>query len=431
MMFDHDHAGLAGTIGLEGTRLELLDPDGSYGARFVDVENGAFYVDSLQRKRWVLRVWVDCCRHSDFPIDLSGVHPGDYVTVALTASDVFRRIGYTGSLFSDPLFVAGSSSGAWYVNTGRSTVGIAKLDGTHKEFMLSPGHSPQFIIADGSGGAWFSESDNMIGHVDENGALTEVAIRDATAAKSLHVNRLLLERGGTLLAMSADRVFRISAQGAVQELTVPPQVELGYVGVGPDGTAWFNVNDASHLAVVRGAAVELERPIPTNLAPGIIRVNDAFYSVKETHGGDALIGMLQQSTDDSWSDEDEAVGDRAGGVWIGNCLEGRIRHVDAVGKVTPFEDLGCPQKSVSDGNGGIWFIRDHASVLEHLSDSNVATTYALPSQVATPGNLTLDGEGVLWFPEHGVNRVAYFKDGRFGEIDLGNPGATPSLTIVP
>jgi len=59
------------------------------------------------------------------------------------------------------------------------------------------------------------------------------------------------------------------------------------------------------------------------------------------------------------------------------------------------------------------------------------TRYPLPNPSAYPGRIAVAPDESVWFPEHGVNRIAFLKDGKLSEIDLGNPGATPHLIINP
>ncbi|MGC1985054.1 MAG: hypothetical protein WA668_06660 [Candidatus Cybelea sp.] len=433
MAFDHDHAGLAGMLRMPVARLELVGEGGGSDTRFVDVENGAFYADSLQRAKWTLRIWVDCCRHANFPIDLSGVRPGDYVTVALSAADVLGRLGYTGTLFSNPAFVAGSSSGTWFTNDGRDTVGIAKLDGTHREFSLPRGHSPHFIVSDGKQGAWFSEAGGFVGHAGPLGDITEVALSSAGDRRTPRIERLLPQSDGSLLVTAAypSRLFRISADRRVSEIAVPADVKLYEAAVGEDGTVWFNVNDAADLARVSGSTIVVERAASKKLAPDLTRANLAFYSLRQGAKASVLLATFQESGGGLSAETATAVSDRRGGVWLLDCFHDSVRHVNMSGIERHFDTPGCPEKGISDGDGGVWFVADRLQTLWHIGAGNTATNYRLPSQTATPGNLTLDGQGVLWFPEHGLNRIAFLRDGHFGEIDLGNPGATPHLTIVP
>jgi streptogramin lyase len=430
MAFDHDHAGLAGVLHIPNARLDLVAADDNSETRFVDQEDGAFYVDSLQRMKWVLRVWVDCCRHSDFPIDLSGVRPGDYVVVSLNDFDALKRLTYTGTLFSDPAFVAGSSSGAWFTNADRDTVGIVRVDGSHAEYALSPGRSPNLIISDGRDGAWFSEASALVGHVDPHGETREISL--TSVSKNTRIARLLLRPDGALLAMTAypSKLFRILPDLTVQPINVPPTVDISQIGMGDDGSIWFNVKDQTDLAKLDGANFSIVSVAPKKLSADITRANEAFYAVSQQRTS-VVLGASQQSTGMPWPDSTVAVSDGRGGVWIIDCFSDGVRHVTSNGMTRRFSDLGCPEKGISDSAGGIWFIADRSRTLWHITSSDVSSSYRLPNQIATPGNLTLDARGVLWFPEHGINRIASLQNGYFREIDLGNPGATPNLTIVP
>ncbi len=432
MLFDHDHAGLAGTLGIPVSRLDVARENGGSDGPFVNVEDGAFYVDSLQRTKWILRVWVDCCRHADFPIDLSGVRPGDYVTVALTASDVLARLEYTGTLFSNPSSIAGSFSGAWFTNDGRDAVGIARPDGTLREFSLPRGHSPQLIISDGKGGAWFSEADGIVGHTDSGGDVAEVSLSSIGDRSPPRIVRLLPQPGGSLLVVSAypSGLFRISSDRAVSRVLLTANLNLWEVGVSDDGAVWFNVTDADNLAKISTSKIVLERASPVKLAPDVTRANPVFYSLQQDSKTSVLLGTLQQSGGALSNSPPEAVSDGRGGVWILDCFHDSVRRVSS-GMDRHFDVTGCPEKGISDDAGGVWFVADRSQTLRHISLQGISTSYKFPNQTATPGNLTLDAQGVLWFTEHGANRIAFLKDGRFSEIDLGNPGATPNLTIVP
>lgn len=430
MLFDHDHAGLAGVLQMPNARLDLVAADDNSETRFVDQEDGAFYGDSLQRMKWVLRVWVNCCRHADFPIDLSGVHPGDYVVVSLNAFDVLKRLAYTGTLFSDAAFVAGSSSGAWFTNGDRDTVGIVHPDGSHAEYPLTSGRSPNLIISDGKDGAWFSEAGALVGHVNARGETREISL--TAVAKNTRIARLLLQPDGALLVVTAypSQLFRILSDLTVRSINVPATVDISQIGVGDGGSIWFNVKDQSDVAKLDGANLSIEAVTPKKLSADITRANEAFYSIRQQRTS-VVLGTLQQSTGVSWPDSTVAVNDGRGGVWIIDCFSDGVRHVTSTGTTHRFSDLGCPEKGISDGTGGIWFIADRSRTLWHITLNDASSSYRLPNQIATPGNLTLDAQDVLWFPEHGINRIASLQNGYFREMDLGNPGATPNLRLIP
>jgi len=430
MLFDHDHAGLAGVLHIPNARLDLVAADDNSETRFVDQEDGAFYADSLQRMKWILRVWVDCCRHADFPIDLLGVRPGDYVVVSLNEIDVLKRLAYTGTLFSDPAFVAGSASGAWFTNGDRDTVGFVRADGSQAEYPLSPSRSPNLIISDSKGGAWFSEAGALIGHVDPRGETREISL--APVSKSTRIARLLLQPNGSLVVVTAypSKIFRILPDLTVQPIQLPPTVDISQIGVGDDGSIWFNIKDHTDVAKLDGANFSIVAVSPKNLSADVTRANEAFYAIRQQRTS-VVLRASQQSTGMPWPDSTEGVNDGRGGVWIIDCFSDSVRHVTSSGATHRFGDLGCPEKAISDTAGGIWFIADRSRTLWHITSSDASSRYRLPNQIATPGNLTLDAEGVLWFPEHGINRIALLQNGNFREIDLGNPGATPNLTIVP
>ncbi|HEY1680829.1 MAG TPA: hypothetical protein VGF98_04235 [Candidatus Tumulicola sp.] len=433
MLFDHDHAGLAGTIPVANARMEVLDTQGSYGSPFIDVEDGAFYVDSLQRRRWILRIWTGRDMHADFPIDLSGVRPGDYVTVSLRASDVRSRVGYGGPMFSDPGNVAPTGGGAWYTNSGRSTVGFARTDGTHVEYSLPGSGEPYAIMPDDAAGAWFSRGDGRIWHVDSVGKVSSIDPGASGSADGRDSSRsLLLDEDGSLLVVfqKPRRMVRVSAQLVLSAIPVPDAVELERSGAEPDGTRWFNMRDENDLARVDAARMTTVAATPVKLSPEITRVNSAFYLIDQPPNRSARL-MANHGQYDRFDDSEQVISDIFGNVWLTQCFAGSIEHLNSHLHGALFNEFGCPEFAVSDGSGGLWFLGDDATRLYHISQSDAVTRYPLPDPSAYPGRIAVAADGSVWLPEHGVNRIAYLKGGKFSEISLGNPGATPHLIINP
>lgn len=433
MLFDHDHAGLAGTIAVPNARLEVIDPKGVYGSPFVDAEGGAFYVDSLQRREWILRVWPDCCRHADFPIDLSGVHPGDYVTVTLSADDVRSREGYSGPLFSDPGNVAPVRYGAWYTNYGRSTVGFVRPGGAHVEYALPAGSEPHGIMPDAADGAWFSRGDGLIWHVDSMGHVTSVDPEMGTHAKRNDSDRaMLLDKDGSLIVVlkKLRRMVRINPSLRLSDIPVPDTIEVNQQSMEPDGTRWFNVRDKNDLARVDGNRLTIVGATLVKLSPEVTRVNGAFYELYDPRERSMHLVAMHGEYDAS-SEDEEAVSDGLGGVWLAQCYSGSVEHFNSHHHGADFNSLGCPEFPVADGHGGLWFLGDHATCIYHIADNDTLTRYPVRNRAAYPGRIAVGPDGSVWFPEHGVNRIGVLKDGKITEMDLGNPGATPHLTIVP
>ena len=437
-MFDHDHAGAAGTLTMPGASLELADAMDPSRTRAVPVQDGAVYLDSLQRMRWILRVTAGCCRHADFPLDLSGVRAGDYVTFALSAADVVRRLDYDGSVFSDPEVLAADEGGAWYSNPGRNAIGFVRLDGSHAEATL-PGHKPpEFIVADGAGGAWFSRRyDPMVWHVDRQLAVTSV---DLSMPKNSYVYALYPQAGPVVVVAGAGNplsLFRVTPALAVSKIDVPAQVELGQVGAGPDGSLWFNVEDKDHVARLDDNAVHLVSGPPGSFTADVQRISDGFYYVayKGVNGrAHQLIGASELS---SGTDRDnfiaEIVHGNDGSVWIARCSDDTVQLV-VPGATTPAQTYtaqACPSGIVPDGRGGAWFVRYETQAIVHIDASGKQTEFRASNPGANPFNLSVDSTGRVWFPEGGVNRIGSISGDRLQEIDLGNPGAMPGFTIVP
>jgi streptogramin lyase len=68
--------------------------------------------------------------------------------------------------------------------------------------------------------------------------------------------------------------------------------------------------------------------------------------------------------------------------------------------------------------------------LTHVALDGQISSLTVPGN-ALPFDLRVDATGALWFIESGANRIAAVRDGRIVQYDLGNPGATPHLTLVP
>lgn len=439
MLFDHDHAGVAGTIAMPGAEVKLVAPDDEQTSRAVAIEDGAIYVDSLQRARWILRISAGCCANADFPVDLSGVRAGDYATFALTARDVTQRLAYKGQLFSDPTVAAASGQGVWYFNPGRESIGRVTSDGSHDEIALPGDGEAQLLAPDGDEGAWFTRSrQHKLWHVDEQ---LNLASLDVPGTEKAVITHLFPQPDKSMLLIADDgnakSLYRATLKMALKSIAVPARVNLGFTGVAADGSVWFNVNDKDHVARFDGDRVLVVDGTPATVTPEIMRVSGAIYYVTgadgESRGGE-LIGAsgLHSGSYPGYSSM-EIVDDGQGGAWISNCSKDAVEHISTVSREAPrsFAAIGCPVDPIVDGKGGVWFLRYRPQVIVHIGRDGSSQEYPVPNSGANVGNLSLDDAGNLWFPEAAVNRIGLVQNGGVREIDLGNPGATPGFTVIP
>jgi streptogramin lyase len=438
MLFDHDHAGLAGAIDMPGAELRLVASDDERESRAVQIQQGAFYVDSLQRARWLLRVSAGCCASADFPIDLSGVRAGDYATVALKVPDVLTRLHYRGPLFSDPTVVAASGRAAWYANSGRQSIGRVTLDGSHNEVSLPGEGNARLIVPDGQDGAWFTRSrQHGLWHVNDQLVLESIGVPGTTKTV---IEDLFPQRDGSVLVVAVDgnrkSLYRVTLTNTLVDIDVPAAVNLGLAGVAADGSVWFNVNDKDHVARLDGNRVVVVDGETTAVAPDKKRVSSAIYYVTVPDGQPRrgeLIGAsgLSSGSYPRYSPM-EIVDDGRGGAWITNCSKDNVEHVSGAGGTEQsFAAAGCPVDPVADRDGGVWFLRYRPQMIVHVDRSGTLKEYSVSNAGANVGNLSVDDEGDVWFPEAAVNRIGLVRNGTIKEIDLGNSGATPGFTVIP
>jgi streptogramin lyase len=384
-------------------------------------------------------VSAGCCAYADFPVDLSDVRAGDYATVALTARDVVTRLGYAGSLFSDPTVLAASGLGAWYSNPGRQAIGRVSPDGSHREVALPGDGSAELIVADGNEGAWFTRyRQRKLWHVTKQLELEALDIPGTEKSTAVH---LLPQRDRSVLVVVDDGIaktlYRATLAHGLTSIEVPESVNLGLLGFAADGTVWFNVNDKDHVAKLAGDHVLVVDGSPTTLTPETKRVSSALYDVMVPYGESSrgeLIGTLGPSSGSYRGYLPmEIVDDGRGGAWIANCSRDTVEHVSSARDeaARSFSAEGCPAEPVSDGNGGVWFLRYRPQIVVHVDRAGSSQEYRVPNPGANVRSLSLDDAGTLWFAEAAVNRIGFVQSGSIREIDLGNPGATPGYTVVP
>lgn len=434
LLFDHDHSALAGTLDMPGAHLELTNPTLPLYNRVVPLDRGAFYVDSLQRMRWVLRVSGGCCGEALFPIDLSGVRPGDYATVALTAADVVKRLGYNGPLFSDPGLVSGDADFAWYTNPGRSSVGRIATDGTHVEVTLPGMAVPELIVSDRHGGAWFSKTgDGSLWHVDES-----LTPRPADLPKSAKVELIVSQSDGSVIAFSDDSksgsVYRVKLDGSVAKIEIPVGSDVGHMAVA-DETLWLNMNDVAHALRLSGDKFIVSGGSQQKITSDITRIGNAFFYVSTSNGGTQraeLTGIAGASSGhypgylSTLPTEDGL-----GGFWVADCPQKMLVHVTRSGEQTSTALSDCPIDLAHDAEGGVWLLLYQPQAIAHVSASGAMLRYSIPTAAANVANLSVDGRGHLWFSERAINCIGLIRNGKVQEFPLGNPGATPGFTVVP
>jgi virginiamycin B lyase len=433
-LFDHDHGSFAVTIGVPGAMADLVDPDDASRTLDLDEEDGVFYADSLQRSEWLLRVRTGCCRTALFPVDMTGIYPGDFLEARLTAADVRKRLTFNSTYFSNAVTIATSAGHTWYVNGGRSSIGYIDASGTHKEFSLEKDVWAQraILAADDVGGVWFADWVNhRLGHVDADGTMRDIPLPGAQEGSVS-----IFSSGESLWITlgSSGALYRADRDLHLDHVALPANVNTETVGWDSHGLPWFNVNDRTSVAFTDSSGVHTTTsPTMVQLAPNLAMVGAAFLDVpiNTGHGGGKeLVGVKERHSEAEFSGY-AAVRDGTR-IWMSDCFGHRLALINGTTLVREISlpRSACPEEIAAYGSGGLWYREPRSMKLTHVALDGQISSLTVPGN-ALPFDLRVDATGALWFIESGANRIAAVRDGRIVQYDLGNPGATPHLTLVP
>jgi hypothetical protein len=320
---------------------------------------------------------------------------------------------------------------------------------------------PSGIAFDGAGGFYFADTNNhRIRHVDASGVITTVAGNGTAGFTGDGGSALLSEisspssvssdgAGGFLIADAGnERIRRVDAGGTIT--TVAGNGRYGFLGdggpavnaqlnypaeVSPDGSGGYYIADEFNNCVRRVDAGGIITTVAGNEVNGFAG-----------DGGPATDARLNYPTG--------VASDGAGGFYIADSSNERIRRVDAHGIITTVAgngrygfsgdggpavnaQLNYPAEVAANGAGG-FFVADSSNERIRQVDANgVITTVAgdghggfagdggpaTDARLDSPTGMAIDGTGGILISDTGNARIRYFPLGNGISGDINGDGA--------
>jgi virginiamycin B lyase len=230
-----------------------------------------------------------------------------------------------------------------------------------------------------------------------------------------------------IAALGLWRLAGPHAAGVVEFKMPEPRDTPTVLAVAPDGAVWFTIDFAAAIGRLREGKVE-RLPLPkVNIEPiGIAIAPDgaAWFTDSEARqvsrmAPDGKITSITLETPVVRLGK-IAVG-RDGAVWFAEATAFSITRIkDGKVKRHIIESArGGPLGVAVAPDGSAWATLQSANQLLHITPDGQMNAIDIPTRSSSPGDITVDGNGVVWFNEFRGNRIGRLADGRIDEFPLG------------
>ena len=323
------------------------------------------------------------------PADASEVTPEQcWASPALTEYTLARPGGRPGSV------AVAADGSVWFSDWAAQSVGRLEPSGAVTRYQLPAGRSPGSLAAPRDGSVWFVTTGPAIAHLTKAGRLVGYAIPTTQGNPMGGVGTtspaaLTAGPDGAIwfLEMGADKVGRVTPEGAITEYPLPDRERMHAnpegMAVGSDGAIWFSETLKMRMGRIDPKTFAItEFPIPpTPVGVGAARV---------VAGPDSAL----------WFD---------GG---GPGLSRMTTKGDVTVLTLPWQGQYSPNSITTGPDGRMWFIDSRYGKVVRTTLQGEVTE--LPP-VADPKGLygagleqmTADSDAV-WFAEPEVNRIGRF-----------------------
>jgi len=229
----------------------------------------------------------------------------------------------------------------------------------------------------------------------------------------------------TVLAVGLAAVSsRVQADATITEFPTPSAASLPQgIDIGLNGDVWFSENSVGKVAVLRTNHTTSEFPLPNGGQPTIVKV--AADGIWFTDGPDHAIGHLNPVTGQI---EEFAIPSGVTPIFLEISPDGSkwFSKVNGVGQLSPngvmtewdvaleHPDDNIEQISL-DPFGKLWFVERNfdgvgaagTNKVRRLdADTNVISTYLVPTFGGNPAGVHTNSDGTIWVAEYFGNAVA-------------------------
>lgn len=212
------------------------------------------------------------------------------------------------------------------------------------------------------------------------------------------------------------------------------------VAVGPDKTAWFTIDFADAVGMIRdGKLHRLPKP-KKSVEPVGIGV-DAQGTAWFTDPTQVQISSIRPDGTIQSYPLGTAIARIArlavapdGGVWFAESTsfsftrfkDGEFR------RFVPKSSNGGPYGMAVDAKGNAWGTLQSANQIVRIAPGGEMSDYEIPTRGSAPSDIAVDAKGTVWFLEFRSNKVGSFADGKFTEYDVpGEWGSLTGLAVAP
>lgn len=157
----------------------------------------------------------------------------------------------------------GSDGNMWFTERNVAKVGRMDTSGNLTEYSLTPGSSPQRIVAGPDGARWFTElAGNTVGRITTGGQVTEYPL--APGSHPAGIAAFSGDPAVWVAEFGSSKVARMALDGtATNQYPAPsPAAALLQIAAGPDRALWFT---ASFLSP-NGNKIGLPGPFANDLS---------------------------------------------------------------------------------------------------------------------------------------------------------------------
>ncbi len=301
-------------------------------------------------------------------------------------------------------------------------------------FFSLPGRSsPRFVERGADGSIWFA-TDRGMGRVTPAGRIIEYA---APAGEPI------FEVGGITAGplgriwFTDDRlsIGWIAPSGAMGEFPLPQTVgygRLGGIAAGRDGNLWFTEVDLGRIGRMSPTGTIHEFSVrgtpPTDIqatSNGTVWFASSYDNMVGTIDGNGRVRTYRLPRTFAWGGggPQAIAADAKGNLWFsmpntggegggpGSLPEGGgIGRIDWAGHVLLFPTQGMyPSCIAVDHQANVWFGSFRRNVLGRMTANGTLESYALPGKESTVTDLTVGGDGSIWFADMENNRIGRFR----------------------
>jgi virginiamycin B lyase len=211
------------------------------------------------------------------------------------------------------------------------------------------------------------------------------------------------------------------------------------IAVGPDGTAWFTIDFADAIGIIRNGKIERLPTGKKNLEPVGLAV-DASGAAWYTDAPAVRIARITPAGEITSVPLGTPIARLArlaagadGTVWFAESTRygfTRLKNGVLTRYVAP-SVRGGPYGIALDQHGNAWGTLQSGNRLVRISTTGEITEFEVPTPGSSPTDVVVDGAGSVWFLEFRGNKIGKFADGKFSEFPLpGNLGGLSGLAAT-